>query len=393
MILNRKIFLVLIAASISAASCTPSAKYLREKSNPPRYENNFVRVLIGTETQSFRISAESALKVKSKKTGKLLYEMKSGKLVFYPDRVNEVYVVESEENILYINNRGYRGSFEIHGVLGKVHIVNVINIEEYLYSVVPSEMPAGWNIEALKAQAVASRTYTYYWLMKDNSKSIFDVDATTSFQVYKGIVSEKKQSTDAVNATAGIIMIYNYEPILAYFHSTSGGKTADDKYVWKGADLPYLESVKCMYSRNSPYYSWETKFTIQEIQSALKKKYSGIGKINNISFKKNDDRVYEVVIVHGNGTITMSGNDFRLLVSPTKLRSTFFKSERKGNTLYISGHGWGHGVGMCQWGAKGRADEGQKYQQILTAYYKGITFKKITNNYLAHKKGTSDLVN
>jgi len=247
----------IVALAFAVYSCTPSAKYLREKGMPDGYENNFVRVLIGIEDNPFRISSESGLKVKLKSGGKLLYEMKSGKLVFYPEHIKEIYIVESTGTPLCINGRGYRGTFELHNVMGKISIVNVINVEEYLYSVVPSEMPSSWEVEALKAQAIASRTYIYYYLLKQDTKSIFDADATTSFQVYKGITAEKKETTGAVDETRGVIMTYNYEPILAYFHSTSGGKTADDKYVWKGADLPYLQGVKCNYGKKSPHYEWE----------------------------------------------------------------------------------------------------------------------------------------
>lgn len=383
----------LSALIITSFSCTPSEKYLREKNLPSGYENNFVRVLISVEAGAFRVESKSPLSVRQGKGGRLLYDMKDGRLVFYPEKMNGIYLVESRGEPLYLNGRGYRGTFELHSLLGKIHVVNVVNIEEYLYSVVPSEMPPSWNIEALKAQAVASRTYTYYYLLKDDSKKIYDVDATTSFQVYKGIASETENSTSAVRATSGVIMVYNYAPILAYFHSTSGGKTADDKYVWQGEDMPYLEGVKCDYSKESPHYEWQLKLTIAEIETALRHKYSRAGRIRGLSFKKYDDRVYEVVITHEHGTIVMSGNDFRLMVSPVKLKSTWFRSQKKGDTLYISGRGWGHGVGMCQWGAKGRAEAGQDYSRILNTYYKGINFKKISNNYLAQMKGSGNRVN
>jgi stage II sporulation protein D len=385
--------LLFAVVAITVFSCTPSEKYLRQKGLPSGYEDNFVRVLVSVESKAFRINSKSALTVKQGKTGRLLYDMKGGRLVFYPEKMRGIYIVESKGEPVFINGRGYRGNFELHSVLGKIHVVNVVNIEEYLYSVVPSEMPSSWNIEALKAQAVASRTYTYYYLLKDDSGKIYNLDATTSFQVYKGISAETDSSTAAVRATSGVIMTFDHAPILAYFHSTSGGKTADDKYVWKGEDLPYLQGVKCTYSKESPHYEWQLKLTVNEIESALKRKYAMAGKIRGISFKKYDDRVYEVVISHGHGTITMSGNEFRMMISPSKLKSTWFWSEKKGSTFYISGRGWGHGVGMCQWGARGRAEAGQNYSRILAAYYKGINFTKISNNYLADIKGRANRVN
>jgi stage II sporulation protein D len=387
------ILIVLIAAGMIMTSCTPSEKYLRTKNAQMAAGTNYVRVLIKIESESFKINSESGLRVIDKNNSKIIFESKKGGLNFYPDKIKNIYLIESDKNILYVNNAGYRGKIELHNVLGKIYIVNILNIEEYLYSVVPSEMPASWNIEALKAQSVASRTYSYYHLLKNKSKNIYDLDSTVNFQVYKGIASETPSSIEAVSKTNGIIMTYNYEPIIAYFHSTSGGKTSDDKDVWSGADLPYLESVECKYSENSPHYEWTAGLTLNEITAALSKKYKMIDNIKKISFKKHNDRVIEVTVVHNNGTIKLTGNEFRLLFPPQKLKSTYFTAKREGKSLLISGRGWGHGVGMCQWGAKGRSEKGIKFEEILNYYYKDIKFKKIGNNYLAQKKGTIHLVN
>lgn len=381
-------YLLLLVGAIVFNSCTPSEKYLRTKSSAISSATNYVRVLIKVENQNFKIKSESGLRVIDKKNSRIVYESKNGGLNFYPEKIKSIYLVESDKNILYVGEVGYRGKFELHNVLGKIYIINILNMEEYLYSVVPSEMPSSWNIEALKAQAVAARTYSLYYLLKNNSKNIYDLDSTTNFQVYRGISAETPSSVEAVTKTSGVIMTYNYEPILAFFHSTSGGKTADDKDVWPGADLPYLESVECRYGENSPHNQWTTELTINEIINALSKKYNRIENIQKISFRKNNDRVVEVTIVHNNGTINLSGNDFRMLFPPQKLKSMFFTAKRDKNSLMIHGRGWGHGVGMCQWGAKGRSEKGIKYDEILSYYYKGIKFQKINNNYLAQKKGS-----
>jgi len=357
-------------------------------------DNNYVRILIKKESRPFRITSSSGIKIVDKKSGNLIYETQKGKLLFYPEKIKNIYTIETGVNPVYINDAGYRGKIELHNILGKIYIINIINIEEYLASVVPSEMPASWNMEALKAQAIASRTFTYYHLSKKTkSKSIYDLDSTTNFQVYKGISSEKESSTKAVSETAGLIMTYKYEPILAYFHSTSGGKTADDKFVWTGEDLPYLDGVKCTYSKNSPHYEWTTEISLSQIEHGLKKKYQRIGKIRKISFKKYDDRVIEVNIIHSTGKIVLTGNQFRMLMNPSKLKSTMFTAKQNKNSFHVYGKGWGHGVGMCQWGAKGRGEKGFSYKQILTYYYRNIKLTKINNNYLAHKRGSGNLVN
>ncbi|HNX25541.1 MAG TPA: SpoIID/LytB domain-containing protein [Spirochaetota bacterium] len=390
---SSKIYIILFLTGIVLTSCTPSEKYLRTKNAEMSSGTNYVRVLIKVETDNFKINSDSGLKVIDTKNSRVIFESKSGGLNFYPEKIKNIYLIESGENILYLNRTGYRGKIELHNVLGKIYIINILNIEEYLYSVVPSEMPASWNIEALKAQAVASRTYSYYHLLKNKSRNIYDLDATVNFQVYKGVSSETPSSIEAVTKTSGMIMTYNYEPIIAYFHSTSGGKTSDDKDVWPGSDLPYLESVECKYSENSPHYEWTAELTLNEITAALSQKYKRIDKITKISFQKHNDRVIEVTIVHNNGTIKLTGNEFRLLFPPQKLKSTYFTVKRDNKTFHIAGRGWGHGVGMCQWGAKGRSEKGIKFEEILKYYYKGINFKKISNNYLAQKKGSIHLVN
>ena len=385
--------IILLSAGLMLTSCTPSEKYLRTKSSVISTSTNYIRVLIKVENNSFKINADGAIRVIDKKDFRTVYESKNTGLNFYPEKIKTVYLIESDKNVLYVNNAGYRGKIELHNVLGKIYVINILNIEEYLFSVVPSEMPSSWNIEALKSQAIASRTYSCYHLIKNQSKNIYDLDSTTNFQVYKGIKTETPSSIEAVTKTSGIIMTYNYEPIVAYFHSTSGGKTADDKDVWAGTDLPYLQSVECSYSKDSPHYEWTTELTIDEIKNALSGKYKRIEGIQKISFSKINDRVTEVTIVHSNGTIKISGNDFRLLFPPQKLKSTFFTAKREKNSLLINGHGWGHGVGMCQWGAKGRSERGIKYEDILKFYYKDIKFQKLSNNYLAQKKGSINPVN
>lgn len=388
-----KILITVFFLSLMFFSCTPSEKYLRSKNMNITSGAAYIKVLVKIENDSFRIKSDSGLRVIDKKDSRIVYESKSAGLNFYPAKIKSIYLIESDKNILFVNNSGYRGKLELHNVLGKIYIINIVSMEEYLYSVVPSEMPSSWSIEALKAQAVAARTYSYYHLINNKGKNIYDLDSTTNFQVYKGIASETPSSIEAVSKTSGTIMTYNYEPIIAYFHSTSGGKTSDDKDVWSGSDLPYLESVECRYSENSPHYQWTTELSMSEISNALSRKYKRAESIKKISFKKNNDRVVSVEIIHNNGTINLTGNEFRLLFPSQKLKSTFFTAKKNDKSLLINGRGWGHGVGMCQWGAKGRSDKGMKYDDILNYYYKNIKFQKISNNSLAQKKGSKHLVN
>jgi len=389
----KMIFIVLFFGLLFSA-CTPSPEYLKKKQREHSYDNNYIRVLTSVESLKFTVSSAGGLRVIDKNSSRMVYETRKGGLVFHPEKITTPYIVESAGEPVFINDKGYRGKFELHNLLGKIHVVNVINVEQYLYSVVPSEMPASWHIEALKAQAVAARTYTYYHLSnRNNTRAIYEVDSTTNFQVYKGIESENPSTTKAVQDTTGIIMTYQHEPILAYFHSSSGGKTIEGKYVWKGSDLPYIRGVKCDYDKDSPHYQWTVTLPIDEITIAVKSKYPRMAKINSISFKRHDDRVVEVSIVHSGGNITLTGNEFRLLFPASKVRSTYFSSEKKGDSLVLNGRGWGHGVGMSQWGAKGRGEKGYNFEQILSHYFYRIKFTKIRNNYVAQKKRSANFVN
>ena len=388
-----KITIIVSIIGLILNACTPSEQYLREKNIKLQSGTNYVKILIGIKDKSFKVSSDTGLKVINKKDSKVIYESKKSGLNFDPVKIKSIYLIESDKNVLYVDNIGYRGKIELHNVLGKIYVVNILNIEEYLYSVVPSEMPASWNMEALKAQAIAARTYSYYFLTKAKDKNIYDLDSTTNFQVYKGISVETNSSIEAVNKTAGIIMTYKHEPIIAYFHSTSGGKTSDDRDVWPDSNQPYLKSVECSYGKASPHSEWTTTFSMNEIKTALNKRYKTIDRITKISFKRHNDRIIEVIVQHNNGSITLTGNEFRLLLNPQRLKSTYFTAKQEKDIFHISGKGWGHGVGLCQWGAKGRGENGFKYEAILKHYYKDINFTKINNNYLAQKKDSLNLVN
>ncbi len=288
---------------------------------------------------------------------------------------------------LHVNGKPYRGSIIIRRQNEALQVINVASIGEYLLSVVPGEIPANWDRESLKAQAVAARTFTYYHLKSENDPDqAYDLDATAATQVYRGMADEKPQTTEAVRATAGQVMVFDGRPILSYFHSTCGGKTVDDRYVWEKSNLPYLQGVKCGFCNDSTKYRWESTLSLAEIRSNLIKKHPQVGTIRGISFRKKDDRVVEVVITHTLGTIRMNGNNFRLLFQPEKIRSLYFNSRKETGGLVLKGHGWGHGVGLCQWGARGMAMRGYDYKDILRHYYAGVSIQNIKTAYIAAKQ-------
>ncbi len=353
-------------------SCTPSKKFFLEKYKSSGIDRINIRILIKKSNDRILISSKTRMKVVDSKTGSVKFDGRGSDMYFEPEQVSGTIIIESWESPLAVDGVSFRGNIELHNVLGKIYVINVLKINEYLYGVVPCEIISTWEMEALKAQAVAARTYTYHNLV-NKTKSLYDLDASTNFQLYKGISAEKESTNRAVDETSGKIAVYNGKPVIAFFHSTCGGRTIDDKYVWNGDGQEYLKSVACNFCRESPYYNWEEKITLYEIREYLKDKYGAVGGINGISFQRKDTRIISAVIRHKNGIIKLSGNDLRLLFPEKKIKSMYFTAKQTKDGLLLKGHGWGHGVGMCQWGAKGMACEGAGYKEILTYYYKGVS--------------------
>ncbi len=335
-----------------------------------------IRVLILTSDEKVILSSSSKMKIMDKKTGKISYNGEGRKITVMPEKVSDPIIIESWKEPLAVDGARYRGTLEIHNVMGRLHIINKLKMDEYLYGVVPGEMPVSWPVEALKSQAIAARTYAYHHIMK-NPGELFDLDATTKFQVYKGISVENEKSTLAVDQTSGEIGTYQSRPIVSYFHSTCGGKIADDKTVWNGVDLPYLKSFACPFCGTSPKFSWEERISIEEITRALRKTAGGIRSVKSISFKKDEGRVNSVVIYHNLGRMKLTGNQFRLLVSAERIKSLNFTTKKTRDGFILHGYGYGHGVGMCQYGAKGMAERGYGYRDILKFYYKNINISNI----------------
>ncbi len=368
---QRNILTSALATGIlmSVVSCSP---YMIKKYFPGTNDTTTVRVLILKTGGRFTVSSGGDIVVFGG-TADVARSFKGSSIEFIPSAISSKIVLKSGKPPLYLNGKPYRGIFELHSKNNSAFVVNVLKIDEYLLSVIPCEIPSGWEMEALKAQAVAARTYAYYHL-KTSAKNplLYNLDATTNSQVYRGIYEETERTTKAVIDTSGEIISQNSMPILAYFHSTCGGKTIDDRYVWRNNDLPYLKGVTCGFCEASTKFKWKSKLSMEEVHDCLSKKHANVGRIKNIKFKRKNGRVTDVFIRHVNGSMTISGNNFRLLFPPEKMRSLYFTSKKVDRSLVLNGHGWGHGVGMCQWGARGMALRGYGYHDILNHYYSDI---------------------
>ncbi|MCX7918254.1 MAG: SpoIID/LytB domain-containing protein [bacterium] len=286
--------------------------------------------------------------------------------------------------LLIVNGKKYRGEFRLYNTGKTMQVVNVLDIEEYLCGVVPREMPFSWHIEALKAQAVAARTFTYNRLFTRNARNKnYDLLPTIADQVYGGYTDERESCNLAIAATCGEILVYNDKPIYACYHGNSGGQLEDNDDVF-GGRIPYLCRKPDKYAVPSATYHWSRTISAAEIRARLHDNGLAIGTINDIELTTVADsgRVREITIVHSLGKTRLSGPEFRNKMGTTCIRSTLFTLEKQGESYIFRGTGSGHGVGMSQWSAKNMAEAGKDYQEILAYFYPGTTLINIHNSKL-----------
>ena len=266
------------------------------------------------------------------------------------------------DNNIYVNVRRNNGNIEKY------------ELEEYIIGVVGAEMPASFNKEALKAQSVVARTYALKSIK--NNKQLTSDNSTQNFKDNNELKKMWGSSYNtyynkiksAVLETKGLYLSYNNDYVDAVYHSTSNGNTEDAVYVW-GNSVPYLKSVSSEYDNTNKNYNSSITLTYNEISNKLKNSIDSNTKFNIIS-RTSGNRVKEIEI---NGT-TYSGVEFRKLLN---LRSADFSIENNGANIVISTNGYGHGVGMSQYGANGMANNGSSYTDILLHYYTGVSIKNI----------------
>lgn len=284
-------------------------------------------------------------------------------------RGERLWIEPKDGGYVWLGQRWYRGRVYLTPVDGdRFAAINYVDLEHYLYSVVGAEVGQSWPIEALKAQAVAARTYALYERAKSRGK-LFDLTNTTNSQVYKGITSESDRTHTAVNETSGQVVTHGGQLILAAFHASSGGHTENVEDVWT-QPLPYLRGV-ADYDRDAPVYEWNKTVSGE----ALGGKF-GVGAAKSVRVERTTPRgrVVTLNVVGESGSKRLSGEEFRRALN---LRSTLFAVSEERGTFQVSGRGFGHGVGMSQWGAYHLALQGTNYQQILGHYYQNATLARV----------------
>jgi stage II sporulation protein D len=383
--MRRKICFILISILLTLS-------FLNEAwslSVRPRGPKKYIRVAIVKDREEIRLQLKGGYRILTLYTDELLKEGVNLEAKILPThsgiRLNDddirffgVRIETKRDASIIIDGRRFRGLVDIvRGEDLSLLAVNHVDIEEYLCGALHHEVPYFWPYETLRAQAIASRTFALYQ-NRVNKDEDYDLTSTHFSQVYGGATGERRRTNRAVIQTYGEILTYNGEIFPAYFHSTCGGHTQDASRFWK-IDIPPLKGIECNHCRLSPHYKWDRRVSLSEIQERLNKGGLEIGRIKSIEVSGYDEsgRTINLKIYHAKGETVISSYRFRILIGPTLIRSTNFILDVDSEEAYFDGKGWGHGVGMCQWGALFLSLKRHKTEEILKFYYPQSEIKNI----------------
>jgi len=376
-----------------------------------------IRVLIGEPSKRVRISVNGSFFVgrdfrdeslrRYDNGGRYAVRMSGGNIVLSGIKKDifksdQLVVVPHAGSTIYLNGKPYRGTFKFVSSDKGILVLNVLEIEEYLKGVLPSEIGylAQNQYEAYRAQAIASRSYALSKL-KEKVNELYDVKASVMDQVYRGILGEHDIASKAVDETRGLVAVWNGEPIVAYYSSCCGGHTSDIREVWPWkTPFPYLYGVRdtvvetrgrslCSRSAN---FRWKVIWSGNRLREILRKtipselgeRRGSIGRLKDLKIlsRSLDGRVKEIEIVTDRKTFRVQGDRIRWVLRPDLsskkiLKSTMFKLDVKksrGVVLRATaiGGGNGHGVGLCQYGAIRMAELGYSGEEIIEHYYPGV---------------------
>jgi stage II sporulation protein D len=275
--------------------------------------------------------------------------------------------------IVSANQRRVRGGIEIRRVPGGLQVVNEVGLEDYVAGTLGKEIYPDWDPETMKAQAVVARSYALYQRAR-NSGQPYHVVSGTDHQVYGGVDAETPEVVAAVSATRSEFLSYRRRPILAAYHSASGGRTASAEEVW-GESLPYLVSMNVEGEEESPDTYWRAAISRTKLGRALATLGIQIGTVRDarVVDRSGSGRASQVQIRSDTGSHTLEARALRLALGETVIRSTLFEIRAEQDGFVFVGSGYGHGVGMSQWGARAMALRGSSYREILDAFYPGTS--------------------
>ncbi len=319
----------------------------------------------------------------------IVAQPKGGAVAFSQYQVGALWIEPSGGGYVFVGDKWYRGRVLVLPTSGGLTAVNYVDLDQYLYSVVGAEMGARFPMEALRAQAVAARTYALYQ-RQNSANDVFDVGDTTAWQVYDGLEAETAEIRAAVDSTSSLVLTYNNQIINAVFSACSGGHTQNSEDVWTNA-LPYLRGVVDYdLTVNLPDAQRSCQWTVPVTAQKLEDAVTGIGSITGFTAEPTaNGKIARIKFVGESGERTMTGSQLREALGlrgiPSRVEVTQTEQVASaGNRVPVmpaafnfSGGGYGHGIGLSQWGAYGMAQTGNNFQQILLHYYTGVALAKL----------------
>jgi stage II sporulation protein D len=378
----KKFTLVMILGLLAGASDIPSKPA----------DVRVIRVAVLRAQKDIRLSVSGPFEVSDAATLKVLWKsrnLSTVKAAAVPEGLKIGTKIFSSRSLLItdhrlagiiVNKRPYRGDAVLtKDKDGALLVVNVVDLEFYVKGVLYHEISNKWPMDAIKAQAVATRTYALY--QEDVMKAqAYDVTADTSSQVYGGFASEKNKTNRGVNFTAGEVLTFQGKIFPAYFYATCGGKSESASELWKTDMEPLRGGRVCPYCATSPHYFWRIALSLGEIQKKCGPVYTLKEPLESIAIAERTvtGRARTLEFMDANGEVQqVSAKDLRRLLGSDILRSTNFSVNVEDGKAVFEGKGWGHGVGLCQWGAMQMAKDGFSYVEILKFYYPGATISKV----------------
>jgi len=276
------------------------------------------------------------------------------------------------------NGREYDGTLELLPNAGGLALVNELPLEDYIVGVLRAEAGDKWPLEALRAQAIVARTYAAYHRVIAAARP-YHLVASTANQQYAGRVPSTSPIWGAVRETAGQVLLWEGDLFPAFYHTESGGYTEDPRTVFATRNMPALKPVRCEFSAGSPHYYWSLDVRLTDLSEILRRNEVAVGNVTAIEVTERTPSLRAATVsVHGTrGTARLRGNDFRRMLGYDSFKSTLFAVAVDSQVAHFSGRGYGHGVGMCQWGAIEMGREGFSETDILRYYYPGVAFTKI----------------
>jgi stage II sporulation protein D len=272
------------------------------------------------------------------------------------------------------NDREYPGLLDLLPNGAGLAVVNELPLEAYVAGALKAEAGDTWPAEMLRAQAIAVRTYALYHRSLNAAKP-YHLTASTAHQQYIGRVPATSRAVEATRDTVGQVLLWEGEIFPAFYHTDSGGYTEDPRAAFAASNVPALRPVRHAFSVGSPHAQWGLDLRLVDLSDRLRRAGLDVGRVVALEVLRRSEtlRVAELRVRGTRGIVRLRGPEFRRIVGYDTLRSTMFAVAVDDQYARFAGRGWGHGAGMCQWGAKGMAEYGHTAAEILAFFYPGTT--------------------